>query len=156
MLYLRATYKDGKLIGVPKPCAGNQGTQIIVEDLFYNVPQRKQALKQPNEEFQKILDVVGKYAVHNATVAFCLKKVGEKDSLRTQNNSTHMKNISLIYGNDIGKELLEIGFEDDLLQIKVKCLITNVNYSSKKGTFILFINHRLVESVGERSLSRRV
>lgn len=117
--------------------------------MFYNVPQRKQALKQPNEEFQKILDVVCKYSVHNAAVGFGLKKVGEKDSLRTQANSTHIKNVSSIYGNDIAKELMEIEFDDDVLQIKVKSLITNVNYSSKKGTFILFINHRLVESVGK-------
>lgn len=137
------------MVGPPKPTAGNQGTQIIAEDLFYNVPQRKQALKQPNEEFQKIVDVVGKYAVHNANVGFCLKKMGEKDALRTQNKSTQIKNISTIYGNDIAKELLEIDFDDDLLQIQVKCLITNVNYSSKKGIFILFINHRLVESVGK-------
>lgn len=75
--------------------------------------------------------------------------MGEKESLRTQIDSTHIKNISSIYGSDIAKELLEIEFDDDVLQIKVKCLITNVNYSSKKGTFILFINHRLVESVGE-------
>lgn len=106
-------------------------------------------MRPPNEEFQKILDVVGKYAVHNASVGFCLKKVGEKDSLRTQKNSTHIKNIGSIYGSDIAKELLEIEFDDDVLQIQVKCLITNVNYSSKKGNFILFINHRLVESVGK-------
>lgn len=114
------------------------------------MPLRKQALKQPNEEFQKILDVVGKYSVHNANVGFGLKKMGEKDSLRTQCNSTHSKNIAAIYGSDIARELLEIEFDDSVLQIKVKCLITNVNYSSKKGTFILFINHRLVESVGRR------
>lgn len=113
------------------------------------MPQRKQALRPSNEEFQKILDVVGKYAVHNATVGFCLKKDGEKVSLRTQKNSTHIKNISSIYGSDIAKELLDIEFYDDVLQINVKCFITNVNYSSKKGTLILFINHRLVESVGE-------
>lgn len=87
--------------------------------------------------------------MHNAAVGFCLKKMGEKDSLRTQANSTHIKNVSSIYGNDIAKELLEIEFDDDALQIKVKSLITNVNYSSKKGIFILFINHRLVESVGK-------
>lgn len=145
----RASYTDGKLVGQPKPCAGNQGTQIIVEDLFYNVPLRKQALKQPNEEFQKILDVVGKYAVHNANVGFGLKKVGEKDSLRTLNNSTASKNIASIYGSDIAKELLEMAFDDDVLKIQVRCLMTNVNYASKKGIFILFINHRLVESLGK-------
>lgn len=64
---LRASYSDGKLIplrpGVaaePKPCAGNQGTQIMVEDLFYNVATRRKALKSPSEEYSKIADVVTK------------------------------------------------------------------------------------------------
>lgn len=51
-----------------KPTAANQGTQIIVEDLFYNMNIRKRALRSAAEEYQKISDVVQKYAVHNASV----------------------------------------------------------------------------------------
>lgn len=54
----RGTYEDGKLKEPIKPCAGNQGTQIIVEDLFYNVATRRKSLKSPNEEHVKIVDVV--------------------------------------------------------------------------------------------------
>lgn len=52
----------------PVPTAGNQGTIITVEDLFYNMNVRKKALRSPAEEFQKIADVIGKYAIHNANV----------------------------------------------------------------------------------------
>lgn len=142
----KASYSDGKLNGSVKPCAGNQGTQITVEDLFYNVPQRKQAFKSANEEFQHISEVVSKYAVHNAHVAFSLKKMGEHPSVRTQHNASHRENISLIYGNDIGKELLELQTDDTTYRFKMNGFITNINYSSKKSTFLLFINHRLVES----------
>ena len=65
---LRASYSDGKLLPVrpgvspePKPCAGNKGTQIHIEDLFYNMPTRRSALRNPSEEYHKIADVVGKY-----------------------------------------------------------------------------------------------
>lgn len=51
-------YEDGKLKEPIKPCAGNQGTQVIVEDLFYNVATRRKALKSANEEHVKIADVV--------------------------------------------------------------------------------------------------
>ncbi|XP_055535838.1 DNA mismatch repair protein Mlh1 [Wyeomyia smithii] len=143
----KASYEDGKLKGQIKPCAGNQGTQILAEDLFYNVPLRKQALKAPNEEFQKISDVVSKYAIHNPQTGFLLKKIGENATVRTQAKSTVENNIKLIYGQSIGKALLKIDIDDDILQLKVEGFVTNVNFTLKKGIFIFFINHRLVESV---------
>ncbi|XP_065087436.1 DNA mismatch repair protein Mlh1 [Ochlerotatus camptorhynchus] len=142
----KGVYEDGKLKGAIKPCASNQGTQIIVEDLFYNVPMRKQALKAPNEEFQKILDVVSKYAVHNPQTGFMLKKFGDNANIRTQAKSTVVNNIKMIYGSSIGKSLLKIDIDDDILQLQVNGYITNVNFSLKKGLFLLFINHRAVES----------
>ena len=45
----------------PKVCAGNQGTLITVEDLFYNVATRRKAFKSPSEELVKITDTMMKY-----------------------------------------------------------------------------------------------
>uniref|UniRef100_A0A182LZ82 DNA mismatch repair protein S5 domain-containing protein n=1 Tax=Anopheles culicifacies TaxID=139723 RepID=A0A182LZ82_9DIPT len=144
----KACYEDGKLKGDIKPIAGNQGTQITVDDLFYNVPMRKQALKTPNEEFQRISDVVSKYAVHNPQACFTLKKFGETPSIRTLPKSTIVQNISTIYGAAIGKALVPIATKDDILQLSVDGYVTNVNFSLKKGISLLFINHRAVECSG--------
>jgi hypothetical protein len=38
---------------------------------------------------------------------------------------------------------------DEMLKLKLKGHISNVNYSAKKHIMLLFINHRLVESAGE-------
>ena len=54
----RARYTDGRLREDPRPCAGNTGTQILVEDLFFNMAARRQALRSPAEEFNKIAEVV--------------------------------------------------------------------------------------------------
>lgn len=143
----RAVYSDSKLICALKAVAGNQGTQITVADLFYNAPQRKQALRSATDEFHFISDVVSKYAVHNAHVSFTLKKLGENNSVRTLVDSTVRQNIALIYGANIAKELLELNTIDTTLRFECQGFMTNVNYSSKKSTILLFINHRLVESV---------
>ncbi|NWI65302.1 MLH1 protein, partial [Todus mexicanus] len=147
----RASYSDGKIKAPPKPCAGNQGTQITVEDLFYNVSTRRKALKNPNEEYAKILEVVGRYAIHNSGISFSVKKQGDTVSdVRTLSNASTVDNIRSIFGNAVSRELIEVGCEDAGLAFKMKGYITNANYSVKKCIFLLFINHRLVESAALR------
>ncbi|XP_074614819.1 DNA mismatch repair protein Mlh1-like [Acropora palmata] len=150
----KASYSDGKLVpprpglsADPKPCAGNKGTQITVEDLFYNVSTRRKALKSPGEEFAKIADVVSKYAIHNSGVAFTLKKQGESMAdVRTTNGASILDNIRAIYGAAVARELLEVSCDNQRYSFKMHGYISNANYSVKKLQFLLFINHRLVDS----------
>ncbi|XP_053189419.1 DNA mismatch repair protein Mlh1 [Scomber japonicus] len=143
----RANYSDGKLKGPPKPCAGNQGTQIIVEDLFYNVSTRRKALKSPSDEYSRIVEVVSRYAIHNSGKSFSVKKQGETVAdVRTLPNASVVDNIRGVFGNAVSRELIEVGCEDLKLAYKMKGYISNANYSVKKCLLILFINHRLVES----------
>ncbi|KAF7666883.1 hypothetical protein LDENG_00090030 [Lucifuga dentata] len=143
----RASYSDGKLKGPPKPCAGNQGTQILVEDLFYNVSTRRKALKSPSDEYARIVEVVSRYAIHNSGKSFSVKKQGETVAdVRTLPNASTVDNIRGVFGNAVSRELIEVGCEDQKLAYKMKGYISNANYSVKKCILILFINHRLVES----------
>ncbi|XP_039093161.1 DNA mismatch repair protein Mlh1 isoform X1 [Hyaena hyaena] len=147
----RASYSDGKLKAPPKPCAGNQGTQITVEDLFYNISTRRKALKNPSEEYGKILEVVGRYSIHNSGIGFSVKKHGETVAdVRTLPGATTVDNIRSIFGNAVSRELIEVGCEDQTLGFTMKGYISNANYSVKKCIFLLFINHRLVESASLR------
>uniref|UniRef100_A0A667GXX9 MutL homolog 1 n=1 Tax=Lynx canadensis TaxID=61383 RepID=A0A667GXX9_LYNCA len=147
----RASYSDGKLTAPPKPCAGNQGTQITVEDLFYNISTRRKALKNPSEEYGKILEVVGRYSIHNSGIGFSVKKQGETVAdVRTLPSATTVDNIRSIFGNAVSRELIEVGCEDKTLAFKMNGFISNANYSVKKCIFLLFINHRLVESASLR------
>ncbi|XP_022377191.1 DNA mismatch repair protein Mlh1 isoform X3 [Enhydra lutris kenyoni] len=147
----RANYSDGKLKAPPKPCAGNQGTQITVEDLFYNISTRRKALKNASEEYGKILEVVGRYSIHNSGISFSVKKQGETVAdVRTLPNATTVDNIRSIFGNAVSRELIEVGCEDKTLAFKMNGYISNANYSVKKCIFLLFINHRLVESTSLR------
>ncbi|KAJ3197516.1 DNA mismatch repair protein, partial [Dinochytrium kinnereticum] len=157
----RAQYVDGKLCdgrspntpADPKPTAGNNGTQITIEDLFYNVETRRKALKNLNDEYNRILDVVTKYAIHNSRTSFTCKKVGSNTAdVRTQQNATSLDNVRLVYGANIAKELLEVKERNDALECAVHGLISNANFNVKKMTFLLFINGRLVESTSLKKM----
>ncbi|AWP14307.1 putative DNA mismatch repair protein Mlh1 [Scophthalmus maximus] len=143
----RGSYSDGKVKGPLKPCAGNQGTQILVEDLFYNVSTRRKALKNPSDEHSRIVEVISRYAIHNSGKSFCVKKHGETVAdVRTLPNASVVDNIRVVFGNAVSRELIEVACEDQKLAYKMKGYISNANYSVKKCILILFINHRLVES----------
>ena len=131
----------------PKPIAGRQGTQITVEDLFYNVPTRRRAFRSAAEEYNKILDVVGKYAVHCEGVAFSCKKHGEASTtISTQSTSSTVDRIRQIHGTVVANELVEFTSSEAQWGFTARGWTTNANYHVKRTTLLLFINHRSVDS----------
>ncbi|KAI5476391.1 DNA mismatch repair protein MLH1 [Pseudohyphozyma bogoriensis] len=150
----KAAYSDGVLVPVksggepvPVPCAGNDGTLIVVEDLFYPTPQRLRSLKSASEEYQRILTLLNSYAIHNSSVSFSCKKAGSSSSdLSTPVGGNVRDNIGTIYGEAVKRELVEFQAEDGGLGVKVAGWATGPNYQGKKATFLFFINHRLVDS----------
>ncbi|KAG9069386.1 DNA mismatch repair protein [Linnemannia hyalina] len=150
----KASYSDGAIIPAkpggaaePKPCAGNNGTQISAEDLFYNVPTRRKALKNATEEYNRILDVVNRYAIHNEGVSFTCRKVGSNTpDVHTTTSATVVDNIRHIYGSAVANELLSLEKSYPVYPLKIKGWISNANYNVKKFVMLLFINHRSVES----------
>lgn len=150
----RAHYDGGKLVPAkpgqssePKPIAGRIGTQITVEDLFYNVPTRRRAFRSASDEYNKIMDMVGRYAVHCNHVAFSCKKQGESStSIAVPVTTSIVDRIRQVYGGSVANELVEFATADDRWGFKAEGQTTNANYHIKKTTLLLFINHRCVES----------
>jgi DNA mismatch repair protein MLH1 len=131
----------------PKACAGRQGTQIAVEDLFYNVPTRRRAFRSSSEEYAKIIDMVGKYAVHCKGVAFSCKKHGDAGAgLAVPAQASVKDRIRMVHNSATANELIEFELKNDQYGFKTEGLVSNANHSSKKTTFLLFINHRAVDS----------
>eukprot|EP00921_Rhytidocystis_pertsovi_P015313 GHVQ01024391.1.p2 GENE.GHVQ01024391.1~~GHVQ01024391.1.p2 ORF type:complete len:612 (+),score=92.33 GHVQ01024391.1:436-2271(+) len=175
------SYHDGKCISGPKACAGNIGTKITYEDLFYNMPTRLRAVTNATEEYHRLLEVVQMYAVQFPAVKFQVKVYGAKFSdvntvgdeasattgggaksdsgKRTESEGDKEDRLRLqvitgIYGTTVSRELIPIKFEfpeggtcqqRKSMYVKCKGLLSNANYSVKRGTFILFINNRLVD-----------
>ena len=150
----KAHYSGGKLVPAkpgqsadPKPCAGRQGTQITVEDLFFNVPTRRRAFRSPSEEYAKIADIVGRYAVHCLGVAFSCKKHGEAGAgVAVPATASARDRIRMTHGGGVANDLLEVKVENAQYGFRAEGFVSNANYESKRTALLLFINHRSVES----------
>lgn len=131
----------------PQPVAGNGGTQITVEDLFYNLPSRLHSLRSKNDEWIKILEVLGRYAVHSEGVGFSCKKMGEPHpSISTRPNASLKERIRTVFGTSVASELIEFDFPCEEFGLSsIKGAVSGFNYNNKRKIQpVLFINNRLV------------
>jgi len=146
----RASYDSSEIKGDAEPCAGVDGTTVTVDDLFYNVPMRKKAIRNPSEEYNLLLDVVQRYAVYHAGTSFSLRRTGNsRIDVHTQRGTDRRDTIRHVYGQDIGSNLksFEIERTTDERTIRLEGYMTGPGFSSAKKTkLVLFVNGRCVES----------
>lgn len=138
--------EDGKA-SAPKPIAGKDGTQFTVEDLFYNVASRLRTMNAKSEEWARILDVVGRYAVHTVGVGFSCKKFGESfPAISTRPQASVKERIRTVFGTLVAADLIEFEYAgDDFGLIKVRGAVSGFNYINKRSMNpVFFINNRLV------------
>lgn len=120
----------------------------------------------PNEEYNKIVDVVSRYSIHYPMIRFTCKRVEDKktdvsthainrpnlDRVQNQVEFLHKLNevrIDIIkkqYGQQqVGKELYKCLHQWDFLEMGCSMILSKPNtISYKKNIFLLFINNRLV------------
>lgn len=145
----KAEFIDGKLKDGTKitPLASNNGTTIIVENLFYNIPTRRAALTSESFEFNLVQDLITKYSIlYSEKCAFSLKKQADKiQVVDTKISNSMFHNINILFGQSISSHLLPINLSNEKLCFKIDGYFSNNDLNSKKMNFLLFINSRLVE-----------
>ncbi len=127
----------------------NNGTTIICEDLFENIPVRKKYLDLKNYENHKTTDIINRLALSHPNVSMDYKKDG-RVMLKTDRNASLINNTYSVLGREVSENLkyIEGVFED----FKVKGYISNNKlFRSNKNSQFLFVNNR---SVIDRDLSK--
>ncbi|KAL8059951.1 hypothetical protein ABFX02_03G121000 [Erythranthe guttata] len=145
----RATYKDGVMENEPKACAAVKGTQIMIENLFYNMAARRKSLQNSADDYPKIVDLICRFAIHHTNVNFSCRKHGAaRADVNSVATSSRLDAIRSVYGVSVAQNLLSIEASDDDPSnsvFEMDGFISNSNYAAKKITMVLFINDRLVE-----------
>ncbi|KAI9084723.1 hypothetical protein K1719_033367 [Acacia pycnantha] len=145
----RVSYRDGVMEHEPKACAAVKGTQIMVENLFYNMAARKKTLQNSADDYSKIVDLISRFAIHHINVGFSCRKHGAvRADVHTVATSSRVDAIGSVYGVSVARNLMEIEASDDdpsSSPFEMHGFISNADYAAKKITMVLFINDRLVE-----------
>lgn len=133
----------GKVVNHIK--TGSQdGTTVIVEDLFYNVPARKKFLKQDKTEALAISSIVEKVALSRPDISFRYIIDGELKYL-TAGDGSLSNVIYAILGRDVSKKTIKVDREDG--GIKVSGFISTPELCrANRNLENFYINSRFVKS----------
>ncbi len=120
------------------------GTQVSVEDVFYNVPARRKFLKSESYELSQITAHCTRYALAFPKIHFVLKS-GNFEVLSAPPASNYRERILQVFGPDLLDELVE--FEKDFpasgLTVHVFTSRPQVQKYNRNSMFF-FVNGRAV------------
>ena len=127
-----------------KPSALNTGTEVIVEDLFYNVPARLKHIRSPQTELSYLREVVDEMMLSHPNIAF--KLTHENRILRQSFGTGNQQDvIQIIYGTDAAKDLLSSKFSKDDINITLS-LVTPKITKTRKNDIHIILNGRIIKN----------
>jgi DNA mismatch repair protein MutL len=122
--------------------AGPVGTQVTVEDLFFNTPARRKFLKRKEMEQGFILEVMRGLALAHPEVHFLLKTPAK---ILLQAPACHRlsERVGAVYGAEAASRMLPFNLESG--PFKVRGLISEPEFSLASSRFqVLLVNDRVV------------
>lgn len=138
--YLRIN--GGKAEKISKS-AHNTGTTIIVKNLFFNTPARRNFMKGTPTEFRHIYQTVSRYAIAFPEIRFVLQS-GDEVVLRAK-SITVAERLNEVFGDKFTDSL--VGFDEDYDHLRVSGYLGKPKYTKRtRGEQFLFLNKRFVIS----------
>ncbi len=121
----------------------NKGTQILVKNLFYNVPARRKFLKSNISEFKAISETMIKFALSFPDIRFTFY---DDDNLIFDLNSTDLESrIIATLGNAVKDLIIPLQYEEEGIKIHGyigKPFLAKQNSSNQ----YLFLNKRTIKN----------
>lgn len=133
---------EGSVVKDQQPCACPAGTSIMVKNLFFNVPARRNFLKSNQAEFRHILEEFQRVALVNADIAFSLQHNGKP--------VFHLppvilkQRIGTLLGAGYYEKLIPVSQETDVL--KISGFVGKPDSSKRtRGEQYFFANNRYIK-----------
>ncbi|RYD55289.1 MAG: DNA mismatch repair endonuclease MutL [Sphingobacteriales bacterium] len=134
---------EGTEVKTQEACATPPGTNLMIKNLFFNVPARRHFLKSNTTEFRHIVDEFTRVALAHPQVAFKVSHNGtEQFHLEAGNLKQRIKGL---LGNSYESNLVPVEEKTDLLNISG--FIGKPEAATRtRGMQFFFINNRFIRS----------
>ncbi len=123
-----------------------KGTDLSVENLFYNTPARLKYLRNPHTEQANITSIIHKFALSYPNVAFELHVDG-KITFKTYGDGDVHKILSKIYNMGVARNMIEFRGSNDDYKVFGYISVPEETRASKNYINI-FINGRYIKNYG--------
>lgn len=135
--------EGGNLIGITET-GSPAGTTVTVEDLFFNIPARKEFIKSSQSEYKAILDIVEAHAIANPKIGLTLIN-NEKTIYSLPKDHLIEDRVRAILGNDVNDKLIPIFFEHP--HVEIYGFTGKPELASERKKFqMIFVNKRAIEN----------
>src|SRR5690606_12350590 len=134
---------EGGTVRDQSPVAANLGTSILVKNLFYNVPARRNFLKSNQVELRHIQDEFLRVALAHGRIHF---KFFHNDSEVYVLKSGNLKQrIVQVFGRKIESQLVPVNEETEI--VKLNGFVGKPESAKKqRGEQYFFVNQRFIKS----------
>jgi DNA mismatch repair protein MutL len=133
---------EGSEVKKQEGVACNQGTSIVVKNLFYNIPARRNFLKSNPVETRHIFDEFTRAALAHPEIAFTLHNNNEE--VYNLRGGDLPERIEQIFGYKIGNHLLSAYEETTIATIKG--YVGKPEHAKKtRGEQFFFVNNRFIK-----------
>jgi DNA mismatch repair protein MutL len=134
---------EGSKVTVQEECQTSVGTSITVKNLFFNIPARRNFLKNDQIEQKHIIDEIERVAIPHTGIHFTLTSNGNEVLNLPAGNL--MQRIKSLLGAYIQKELVHIAEDTSFVKITGYVSLPDAAIKTKKEQYF-FVNNRFVKN----------
>lgn len=138
------TSSGGRILDISEVGAAN-GTTVVVENLFFNVPARRKFLKKDSTEAMNVTALIEKVALSRPDISIQFSVDGN-EKFKTPGNSNILDTVYAVFGKEFSSKLIEADGEAG--GIRVHGFIgRSDNVKKNRNLQNIFINGRYVKSM---------
>jgi DNA mismatch repair protein MutL len=132
---------EGSVVKSQQPCACQAGTSLMIKNLFFNVPARRNFLKSDSAELRHIIEEFQRISLVNPSISFTFINNGKP--LFQLPNSGLKQRIANVMGSGNLEKLITINQETEV--VKISGFIGKPESARKtKGEQYFFANNRYI------------